>query len=161
MLYTLDDEFLEIVCISPHSLCCGLFIVRWTNGVKLYLHFLIIFCYAKKLYINIFLPHQQLSSVPSLEKKKKKTTTATTKTEIENKIDNESLLQSQKPSYGMLVKPPAFHHSHAMAFARILSPQLKVFSCQQPWPRSLAHCCFGKLSLQPFLIWGSASKRAC
>lgn len=73
----------------------------------------------------------------------------TTKTDIENKIDNESPLQSQEPSYGMLVKPPAFHHILAMAFACVLSSQLKVFFCQQPWPRPLAHCCFGKLSSQP------------
>lgn len=39
----LDDELSE--CQS--SLCCGHFIVQCSNRVKLYLHFLIIFCYAK------------------------------------------------------------------------------------------------------------------
>lgn len=39
----LDDELSDI----QSSLCCGHFIVQRSNRVKLYLHFLIIFCYAK------------------------------------------------------------------------------------------------------------------
>lgn len=68
VLYNLDDELLE----NQSSLCCGLFIVQCTNGVKLYLHFLIILCYAKKIYVNILLPNQPLSSIPLLEREKKK-----------------------------------------------------------------------------------------
>jgi len=40
----LDDELSE----SQSSLCCGHFIVQCSNGVKLYLHFLIIFLNEKK-----------------------------------------------------------------------------------------------------------------
>lgn len=43
VVYNLADELSE----SQSSLCCGHFIVQLSNGVKLYLHFLIIFCYAK------------------------------------------------------------------------------------------------------------------
>lgn len=60
MVYKLDDELPE----SQSSLSCGRFIVQCSNGVKLYLHFLIIFCYAKKLYVNILLPNQPLNSIP-------------------------------------------------------------------------------------------------
>lgn len=51
-------------------------------------------------------------------------------------------------------KHPAFHHSHGlMAFTCSPSPQLKVSSCQQPWPGSLAHCCFGKHIFKTPWFW--------
>lgn len=62
----LDDELSE----SQSSLCCSHFIVQCSNGVKLYLHFLIIFCYAKKLYVNMLLPNQPLNTILLPQKKK-------------------------------------------------------------------------------------------
>lgn len=43
VVYNLDDELLE----SQSGLCCSYFIVQCSNGVMSYLHFPIIFCYAK------------------------------------------------------------------------------------------------------------------
>lgn len=70
----------------------------------------------------------------------------------------------KEPPHGMPGKPPAFRHSRAMVFACPSSPQLEVFYCQQPWPRSLAQRCFGKLSLQPSWFWvqpGNVLARRC
>lgn len=45
-------------------------------------------------------------------------------------------------------KHPAFHHSHGLRLSK-----LKVSSCQQPWPGSLAHCCFGKHIFKTPWFW--------
>lgn len=40
-----------------------------------------------------------------------------------------------------------------MAFTCPPRSQLTVSSCQQPWPRSLAHCCFRKCIFKPPWLW--------
>lgn len=40
-----------------------------------------------------------------------------------------------------------------MAFTCPPRLQLTVSSCQQPWPRSLAHCCFSKCIFKPPWLW--------
>lgn len=56
-----------------------------------------------------------------------------------------------------------------MAFTCPPRSQLTVSSCQQPWPRSLAHCCFRKCIFKPPWLWdqpgnvparGSSSQKA-